>query len=284
MAQYPDSRLSPTALLALVAGIFSTVCFFVFMGVAGIAAVVLGFVALSEIKRSEGRLHGDGAAITGIVLGGLHVVGVAVAFVFYIVAIAGAFKSTASPPLVKPRLVAPAPVAPPAPADPNPEQPGAKTAEASTRTTQFGKVTLVDPSPGVGTLDTILREERAHADAEHEKLLVWLSSPELAPCNGVSVALRDVRMQKALAGVRILRLDVNDYYVELARLGYPVKVLPGFVLTSPDGRPIDYVSGGEWDADVPENIAPVLGNFAQGRYTRRRTPWHGPERGDETKL
>ena len=68
MAHNPDSRLSPTAVLALVAGIFSFICFFVFMGVAGIAAVVLGFVALSEIKRSEGRLHGDGAAITGIVL------------------------------------------------------------------------------------------------------------------------------------------------------------------------------------------------------------------------
>jgi hypothetical protein len=284
MAHHPDSRLSPTAVLALVAGIFSTVCFFVFMGVAGIAAVVLGFVALSEIKRSEGRLHGDGAAITGIVLGALHVVGIAVVFVFYVVTLAGAFKSTSSPPLVKPVPHTPAPAPPPAATVTNPEQSGAKTPDAATRATKFGKVTLVDPAPGAGTLETLLREERARADAEHEKLLVWLSSPELAPCNGVSVALRDARLQKALAGVRILRLDVNEYYVELARLGYPVKVLPGFVLTSPEGRPIDYVSGGEWDADVPENIAPVLGNFVQGRYARRRNPWHGPERGDETKL
>jgi hypothetical protein len=145
-------------------------------------------------------------------------------------------------------------------------------------------VTLVDPAPGVGALETLLREERVRADASGEKLLVWLSSPELAPCNGVSVALRDARLQKALSGVRILRLDVNEYYVELSRFGYPVKVLPGFVVASPEGRPLDYVNGGEWDADVPENIAPVLGNFIHGRYVRRRNPWHGPERGDETKL
>ena len=63
MARHPDSRLSPTALLALFAGIFSAACFFFFPGVAGMAAAVLGIIALSEIKRSEGRLHGEGVAI-----------------------------------------------------------------------------------------------------------------------------------------------------------------------------------------------------------------------------
>jgi len=166
----------------------------------------------------------------------------------------------------------------------NPEQTGAKTLDAATRATKFGALTLVDPGPGAGTLDALLREEGARAGAERQKLLVWVSSPDFPSCNGVSVALRDPRLQKALSGVRILRLDVNDYYVELTRLGLPVKVIPGFALMTPEGRPLDYVNGGEWDADVPENIAPVLGNFIHGRYTRRRNPWHGALRGDETKL
>src|SRR6185503_2966551 len=116
------------------------------------------------------------------------------------------------------------------------------------------------------------------------KLLLFISSPEFSSCNGVSVSLRDARLQKALAGVRILRLNVNDYAVELARLGIPVDVFPGFALVTPEGRPLDYVNGGEWDADVPENIAPVLGNFIHGRYLRRRSPWRGPTRPDETQL
>jgi hypothetical protein len=272
-------------MLALIAGIFSTVCFFVIPGVTGLAAIVLGFVAISEVKRSDGRFHGDGAAVTGIVLGGLHVVGVAVGFALYIAAFATALKAPhASSPGVTPAPVVPTPTPTPAQPFANPEEPGGRTPDAAMRVTKFGKVTLVDPAPGSGSLETLLREERVRADAASEKLLVWLSSPELAPCTGVSVALRDARLQRALAGARILRLDVNEYYVELTRLGFPVKVLPGFVLTSPEGRPLDYVSGGEWDADVPENIAPVLGNFIQGRYVRRRNPWHGPERGDETKL
>jgi hypothetical protein len=32
----------------------------------------------------------------------------------------------------------------------------------------------------------------------------------------------------------------------------------------------DLIDGGEWDADVPENIAPVLGAFVRGTYSNRR--------------
>jgi hypothetical protein len=284
MVHHPDSRLSPTALFALIVGIFSVPCFFVFPGVSGLAAITLGLVALSEIKRSEGRLHGGGAAIGGVLLGVLHLGGAVVMLAWVVTSAATAKGPAGAPTFALPTAPTPAPTAPSVTKLVNPEQPGGRTTEAQTRVTQFGPVTLVDPAPGATTLETLLQDERARADEERAKLLVWISSPELAPCNGVGVALRDGRMQKALAGTRIVRLNVNDYYVELSRQGLPVKVLPGFVLMSPEGRPLDYINGGEWDADVPENIAPVLGNFIHGRYTRRRHPWHGPTRGDETAL
>jgi hypothetical protein len=284
MAHHPDSRLSPTALLALVVGIFSVPCFFVFMGVAGLTAIALGFVALSEIKRSEGRLHGEGVAVGGIVLGILHIGGIVIMLALYITAFAGSKGSHALPPVALPAPPAPAPSPTLMPKLVNPEQPGGRTLDGTTRATRFGDIILVDPGPAAGTLETLLSDERGRADAEHQTLLVWISSPEFPSCNGVSVALRDRRLQKALGAARILRLNVNDYYVELSRRGVPVKELPGFALMSPEGRPLDYVNGGEWDADVPENIAPVLGNFIHGRYTRRRNPWHGPSRDDDTAL
>ena len=46
MERNPDSRLSTTALFALIVGIFSLFCFFVFPIVAGATGAVLGFVAL----------------------------------------------------------------------------------------------------------------------------------------------------------------------------------------------------------------------------------------------
>ncbi|HEX6274728.1 MAG TPA: DUF4190 domain-containing protein [Polyangiaceae bacterium] len=281
---HPDSRLSPTALFALVVGIFSIPCFFVFPGVSGLCAIALAIVALSEIRRSEGRMHGTGVALSGLVLGLLHLGGAAVMLAVFVTSAATSKHLPIPAPAPLPASPAPSPSAPGAAKLVNPEHPGGRTPETQTRVTKFGNVTLVDPPSGGGSLETLLREQRAQADAERATLLVWISSPELAPCNGVSVALRDPRLQRALAGARILRLNVNDHYVELSRQGLPVKVLPGFVLMSPEGRPLDYVNGGEWDADVAENIAPVLGNFIHGRYTRRRQPWRGPTRGDETAL
>lgn len=50
-------------------------CLF-FVGLTSIAAVILGHLALSEIRRSAGRLKGEGLAIAGLVLGYLGIASV----------------------------------------------------------------------------------------------------------------------------------------------------------------------------------------------------------------
>jgi hypothetical protein len=91
-------------------------------------------------------------------------------------------------------------------------------------------------------------------------------------------------MQKALAGVRLVRLDILEHAFDLNRLNLPTEKIPGFVLLTARNRPLDYVHGGEWDEDISENIAPVLGQFLRGRYTHRRDPWRGGRRDDETPI
>jgi hypothetical protein len=59
---------------------------------------------------------------------------------------------------------------------------------------------------------------------------------------------------------------------------------PAFVLLGRDGHAADYLHDGEWDDDVPENIAPVLKSFVEGTYSRRRSPWHGGLHEDETPI
>jgi hypothetical protein len=104
--------------------------------------------------------------------------------------------------------------------------------------------------------------------------------PACQPCNGVAAALPDARMQRALAGVRLIRLDLTEFGRELNHLGVPIArgdgtvLVPAFVLLDERNRPTDYVHGGEWDADIAPNIAPVLGDFMRGQYKRRRHPWH----------
>ena len=280
----PDSRLNATALLALLVGIFGTIC--LFWGIAGIGAIVLGFVAVHEIKRSEGRQHGRGLAIAGIALGGLHLLaltlGLAAVFVFS----AHPTALFGHPTPRTPRATSFLPPRPAATASAAPvgERPGAASREPVTKTTSLGKLTLVDPGGEVSELSPLVTAQQRLATSEHQKLVLWVTATDCMPCNGVSVALANRRMQDALAGVRFWRVDAADFHVERAKLGVPIDVMPGFALMSSDGAPADYVNGGEWDADIPENIAPVLGNFVRGTYRTRRNPWRGPPRADETAL
>ena len=60
----PES--SGTAIFSLICGIFFILPF-------SLVAVIFGYIALSEIRKSPGRLKGRGLAVTGIVLGGVGV-------------------------------------------------------------------------------------------------------------------------------------------------------------------------------------------------------------------
>jgi hypothetical protein len=148
----------------------------------------------------------------------------------------------------------------------------------------LGKLRLVDVIPSKTGLRRALEGEQKSAQSAHERLLLFVVTTNCLPCNGVALALRDARMQSALAGVRLVRVDVSDFKVELAALGIPTETVPGFALLSESLRPIDFVHGGEWDADIPENIAPVLGAFVRGKYTDRRHRYRAAQRPDETTL
>jgi hypothetical protein len=58
-----------------------------FVPLAFVAAIVFGHIALSEIKRSAGRLKGEGMAIAGLVLGYMWVVSIPVILIVAAIAI-----------------------------------------------------------------------------------------------------------------------------------------------------------------------------------------------------
>jgi hypothetical protein len=280
MERHPDSRLNATATLAFLAGIFGTMCP-MFWGTGGVGAIVLGAAAHAEIKRSQGRQHGTGMAIAGIALGVLHVLALVIGVaVLLVLGASGSPTAGAFPPPVA-ITPTPAPKAPPVAAPPATDPNATTTRESRTQITRFGGVTLVDPGPRAARLAELIAAEQSKAKAEGQKLVVWITTPECRPCTGVSVALTTPLLQSALSGVRLLRLDAREYRLELNERGLAPEVLPGFALLGPNGQPVDYVNGGEWDADTPENIAPVLRKFTQGTYTNRRNAWTGvPTAGD----
>ncbi len=275
------SNTNGTSIFALVASLLGYVCF---VGVGGVLGIVLGLIARNEISRSAGREKGRGLANAAIALGTVNlcltVVGLAVG-IAYLVKPKPA--STAPPPATALGTI----WAPPSPSSSSPHAPlrnapvARASREAGSQVTTLGTITLADIS---NNLELELKKQRIAADAKRETLVLWLVVSGCRPCDGVAAALSSQISQKALAHVRLVRVDRDELQIDLEQLGIPTEKIPAFVLLDSHDRPRDFMHGGEWDADIPSNIAPILGKFAHGRYAVRRHPWHGPVREDETPL
>src|SRR5579864_117211 len=76
-----NAETSSKAILSLVCGLLFFIPFLF------IAAIVLGHLALSEIRKSAGRLKGEGIAIAGLVLGYIWIVGIPIFMILAAIAI-----------------------------------------------------------------------------------------------------------------------------------------------------------------------------------------------------
>jgi type II secretory pathway pseudopilin PulG len=83
-----EAQTAGKATASLVLGLFSLV-----ICVAGIPAVILGHMALSEIKKSAGRLKGEGMALAGLIMGYLTVVALPVILIIAAIAIPNLLRS-----------------------------------------------------------------------------------------------------------------------------------------------------------------------------------------------
>jgi len=277
-------RSNSMATWSLVFGVLGFTCV---PALGGLLALTLGIAARGEIARAEGRQSGSGAALAGALLGGLNLLASLAGFAALMLLPSSSPTASAPPPMTPP-VVVPAPTFTPPPA-PTAAKRGAPSAGQSSRqggviVTRVGKIDLVDIAGDVSSLGQELDRQRAEAKKDGKTLLLWVVVPDCLPCNGVAASLPDPRMQTALGHARVVRVDARELGPELSFLGIPVSKVPGFALLGDSNRPVDYVNGGEWDDDIARNIAPVLEKFVQRRFSKRREPWRGARRDDETTL
>ena len=275
-----SAKTNGTSVFAFVASLSGFVCF---LGIGGALGIVLGLVARNEIARSEGRESGRGLANAAIATGVLNLALAVIAVASAITYLArprpiAAVRSV--PTATAPAWAAPSPAPPSAKKAPSPP-PARASRELGSQITSLGAITLADIS---GDFEAELAKQRVTAKAAEEVLVLWLVVPNCKPCDGVAAALTSPIAQRALARVRFVRADRDEFQIELERLGIPTEKIPGFVLLDSHNHPRDFIHGGEWDADIAANIAPVLGKFAHGGYQKRRHPWHSAAREDETNL
>lgn len=229
---------------ALVLGVLSMTC----LGfLAGIPAIVLGAMSRKEIDRSQGALSGRGIAAGGIVTG---LFGTGISLIVLVTLLSGVIESVNPP---EPRTASPlrVPVA------------------AGTRS--YGSLDVVDldtKTPLKGQITEIARV--AASKSRTVMLQTYVRSSK--ECAEVAAALPDTRMQKALTNVTLVRVDVDAFEDELKDMRIETESAPWFYKLDANAHATDAISADEWDANIPENMAPVLQDFAKGALGSRRTP------------
>jgi hypothetical protein len=274
-------KTSGTATLALASGVLSFLCLW---GVGGVLAIIIGWLAHGEIERAEGRVTGKGLANAGIGLGIANVVATVVGLGVLVALAVRPEPPTAFTPAPTPPPVV-APVLPPASTTPAPAPSEAfadTPAPLPTLPPHIGKIAIVEAN--ATGLKKQLIAQLAESVKSGELVVLWTVASGCEPCAAVGRALPDTRMQRALAGVRLVRADVNGLGADLTRLGVPTDTVPGFTLLDAQARPLDHIHGGEWGDDIPANIAPVLDKFVKRTLSVRRYQWTRPLRDGETPL
>lgn len=136
-----------------------------------------------------------------------------------------------------------------------------------------GAITLVDMDPDDGPLRSQLGAFAHRAKAEHKVVLVQTTAKWCRPCRDFETSLTDERMQNALRGIMLVRVDVDDFEAtELRAHRMDMDTVPWFFKLDSRLRANDAISSGEWDEDVAENIAPVMRAFLDGKLSKRRHP------------
>ena len=87
-AMYPRTPAASQglALASMITGLAGILLSWCFGPIPGIVALVLGFVALSQIKKSPEKYSGKGMAITGIVVGALTIAFYILLLIFWVLA------------------------------------------------------------------------------------------------------------------------------------------------------------------------------------------------------
>jgi Domain of unknown function (DUF4190) len=214
---------------------------------AGIPAIVIGAMSRKEIDRSQGALTGRGIAAGGIVTG---LFGTGISLIVLVTLLSGAVESLNPP-------------------EPRTESPLRVPVAAGTRS--YGTLDVVDLDTK-SKLKAQLVEIAKNASAKNRTVMLQTYVRSSKECAEVAAALPDTRMQRALTNVTLIRVDIDAFEEELKTMRIETDSAPWFYKLDSNAHPTDAISADEWDANIPENMAPVLGDFARGALGARRSP------------
>jgi hypothetical protein len=207
--------------------------------ITGIPALILGLRSKRDIERSRGVWTGNGQAIAAIMMGFFGSIG------------SLAILALTLGPLAISKIAH-------------------NDAPAIAKISDVGTIHVIALANRTGTL---LENLRSITKERHGKnVLLQTRYRRCGACDEFQSALSDTKMQAALAGTILVRVDVAVFREELEALKIETQSAPWFYKLSESVKATDGISAGEWDENIPANMAPVLESFMRGTLKVRRDP------------
>jgi hypothetical protein len=131
---------------------------------------------------------------------------------------------------------------------------------------------IVDLKPSDGPLKTQIAREKERAGAR--TFIVQTTASWCRPCIGLKKSMPDPLMKDALRNVRLARIDIDDFSrEEVESIELSAGSIPWFVKLDANMHPVDAITSDEWGDDIAPNMAPILGAFVKGTFTKRKHAW-----------
>jgi thiol-disulfide isomerase/thioredoxin len=122
--------------------------------------------------------------------------------------------------------------------------------------------------PKDGELQALLAEESRKADGLGQMPVVEFDATWCPPCQAINKAIREENelILSAYADTYIIRLDVDEWgWGDSSLHDFQFDAIPVFFKLDSEGKQTgELIDGGAWGEDIPENIAPVMGEFFHG--------------------
>ena len=116
---------------------------------------------------------------------------------------------------------------------------------------------------GEGNLSSQLGLRAAEASKEGLSPFIEFDATWCPPCQAVneSITSRDPQTMQAFDGIFLIRADVDEWGMGDG-VNFKFDAIPVYFKLDENGQPSgDVIDGGAWGEDIPENFAPVLGEF-----------------------
>jgi len=140
--------------------------------------------------------------------------------------------------------------------------------KSSTNITTTG-YTFVRLHPQDGDLQTLLADEARKATGLGQMPVIEFDATWCPPCQAIEEAFgeKNELMLAAYDGTYIVKLDVDEWGWENGRIqGFGFTGIPVYFKLDAQGKQTgEVIDGGAWNADIPENIAPVMDTFFHGQ-------------------